>query len=132
MELVCHQQLISYKRKTLPIKFPSGVLVREHMKDYMDECGDLNWLENTWSQRKFAVFNKPSLLFWDSFKVHLTDEVLEKSRKLNAKLAIIPGGLTSMLQPLDVCINKSFKVRLRSKWMEWMETEVKAVTKDAM
>ncbi|CAL1297088.1 unnamed protein product [Larinioides sclopetarius] len=122
---------IIFKRKTLPkkAKFPGGVLVCAHMNGWMDECGALNWLENTWSQRKGAVFNKPSMLVWDLFKAHLTDEVLEKCHKINVKLAIIPGGLKSTLQPLDVCINKPFKDRLRSKWMEWMAAEDKAVTK---
>ena len=34
--------------------------------------------------------------------------------------AVIPGGLTSMLQPLDVVLNKPFKDRVRQHWLEWM------------
>ena len=33
---------------------------------------------------------------------------------------MIPGGLTSQLQPLDVCLNKPFKQRVRMKWTEWL------------
>ena len=38
----------------------------------------------------------------------------------NTDLAVIPGGLTSVLQPLDVCLNKPFKDRVRQRWMAWM------------
>ena len=33
---------------------------------------------------------------------------------------IIPGGLTSECQPLDVSINKPFKDRLQKEWHSWM------------
>ena len=32
------------------------------------------------------------------------------------ELAIIPGGLTKELQPLDVGVNRVFKVKLRAAW----------------
>ena len=33
---------------------------------------------------------------------------------------MIPGGLTSQVQPLDVCLNKPFKQKVRVKWAEWL------------
>ena len=38
----------------------------------------------------------------------------------NTDIAVIPGGLTSIVQPLDVCLNRPFKDHLRSKWFEWV------------
>jgi len=41
------------------------------------------------------------LLIMDSFRGHLTDQVKQTCDSLNIIRAIIPGGLTSELQPLD-------------------------------
>lgn len=35
-------------------------------------------------------------------------------------MAAIPSGLTSLVQPLDFCINKSFKDKLWKQWNVWM------------
>lgn len=122
---------VIFKRKTLPkgAKFPSNIIVRANEKGWMDERGTLGWLEKVWNHRKGAAFKKPSLLVWDSFQAHLTESVKEKCREMNTTVAVIPGGLTSLLQPLDVCLNKPFKDKLRNKWIEWMATEDKAITK---
>ena len=36
-------------------------------------------------------------------------------------MAVIPGGLTKKLQPLDIAVNKTFKDQLRAKWENWMD-----------
>jgi hypothetical protein len=63
--------------------------------------------------------NSPSLLIMDSCKAHLTDGV-KKLFKNPAKIAVIPGGLTKVLQPLDLCVNRSFKPLIRKKWERCM------------
>ncbi|GFX42436.1 DDE-1 domain-containing protein [Trichonephila clavipes] len=44
-------------------------------------------------------------------------------------MAVIPGGLTSLVQPLDVCINKPFKQNLKQQWNMWMIEGEKSFTK---
>lgn len=123
--------LIIFKRKTLPkgVKFVPGVLVQAHPKGWMDEERTIDWLKRVWNNRPGALMRKRSLMVWDMFRGHLTDAVKRNSRELNTDMAVIPGGLTSVLQPLDVCINKPFKDRLRKLWNEWMISGAVTLTK---
>ena len=41
-------------------------------------------------------------------------------RDLKSQIAVIPGGLTCQLQPLDVSVNKSFKQKVRERWNKWI------------
>lgn len=49
-------------------------------------------------------------------------------REAHTHLAVIPGGLTGMLQPLDVSVNRPFKVEFRRCYVEWMATANHAKT----
>ena len=63
------------------------------------------------------------------FRAHLTDGCKKTAVALKTDLAVIPGGLTSVLQPLDVCLNKPFKDRLCKMWTEWMSSGSATLTK---
>ena len=43
-----------------------------------------------------------------------------QQRKIN--VAVIPGSLIPVLQPLDKCLNKPFKDNMRRKYLNWMMT----------
>ena len=60
------------------------------------------------------------LLVWDSFRTHLTDGVKDLLDRRNVDVAVIPGCLTPVLQPLDKCINKPFKAKVRAQYKAWM------------
>ena len=89
----------------------------------MDEQGCDIWLEKVWRNRPGGVRNKKSLLVWDQFSAHLTPKVDCRVRSLNNDDAVIPGGLTAILQPLDVSMNKPFKTGLRHRWQSWMASD---------
>src|ERR1700740_422549 len=65
-------------------------------------------------------FKAPIMIFYESFKEHLEKSVKKIFFKNEIDLAVIPGGLTSVCQPLDVAINKPFKDNLRKEWHIWM------------
>ena len=109
--------MVIFKRKTLPkAKFPSGVVVHVHPNGWMDEDGVLLKIEKVWRSRPGGFGRVNSMLVWDSFSAHLVDQAKQHLKENNTSTAVIPGGLTSVIQPLDVSLNKPFKDRLRSKW----------------
>jgi len=57
------------------------------------------------------------MLVWDQFRAHLTEKV---KRSRNTVQAVVPGGLTGMLQPVDVSLNRPFKTHMRNLWTQWM------------
>jgi len=52
------------------------------------------------------------MLVYDSFRGHTVNSVKNRLVEKNTNIAVIPGGCTSKLQPLDVAINKSFKSKV--------------------
>ena len=47
---------------------------------------------------------------------------------MNTELDVIPGGMTSVLQPMDVSINKPFKDRLRQQCLTWISVPTRELT----
>lgn len=82
------------------------------MKNYIDFLFKIRMSEN--------LSKEPAMMLYDSFRSHLEESVKTKFKQHNFHLAVIPGGLTSVCQPLDVSINKPFKDNLRKEWHEWM------------
>ena len=69
------------------------------------------------------------LLIVDSYKPHKSeDSVKVANERCNADVLIIPGGCTSIVQPMDKCINKPFKESMRGSWQTWMRQD-RALTK---
>ena len=42
---------------------------------------------------------------WDAFSTHISD-ISKRVKRSNSDLAVIPGGLTTVVQPLDVCLRR--------------------------
>lgn len=122
--------LIIFKRKTVPKEnFPPGVVIRVNEKGWMCEEVMLAWIEEVWRKRRGAFFKPCGLLIMDSMRAHLLESVKIASGKAGATLAVIPGGLTKKLQPLDITVNKCFKSEMRRMWEEWMSEGLHSYTK---
>lgn len=64
---------------------------------------------------------------FDTFKGHLKDDVLADLAENNISHVPIPGGCTSKIQPLDVCLNKPFKAYICGAWEEYMVDQAQSV-----
>jgi hypothetical protein len=106
--------VIIFKLKNIPWgNFPPEVIICANKTGWMNESEMLYWIENVWEKReKFS--NPQSLLVLDSFSAHIVDSVKRRFGKKKTDIAVIPGGLISRLQPLDVSVNKSFKSKVIS------------------
>ena len=114
--------MLFFKRKTVAkgIKFPAGIHVRFQEKGWMDEKLMKDWVNKVWNRRSGALLKKPAMLVLDSFRGHLVDDVKRELSEGKTDLVIIPGGLTSILQLLDVSISKPFKDNIRQVYGDWV------------
>lgn len=120
---------IILNRKTMPKNeaFPQNVHIRCQEKGWITGELFLDWTKSVWSLRPGALLARRSMLVLDSFRGHLTEGV-KKLMDNQTELVVIPGGMTSQLQPLDNCLNKPFKAHVRWLYNEWMASDTVALT----
>uniref|UniRef100_A0A8C4RRH5 HTH CENPB-type domain-containing protein n=1 Tax=Erpetoichthys calabaricus TaxID=27687 RepID=A0A8C4RRH5_ERPCA len=121
---------IIFKRKTLPKneKFPPGIIIQAQQKGWMDNDLVIDWLKCVWQSRPGSLLKMPNMLVMDSFHGHFTEGVKKRLKDGKTDQVIIPGGMTSLLQPLDVCINWPFKAHVLRMYTEWAATVVHNTT----
>ena len=56
----------------------------------------------------------------DSAPSHITEDIFCKFDNYNSQYRLVPPGLTSYCQPLDLCINKPFKDLIKKKYREFL------------
>jgi hypothetical protein len=90
----------------------------------MDEHVMLAWVEEVPTP---YVTTAPDdiipLLILDSYQCHMMASVVYKIQELGVEVKHIPGGCTSLCQPIDVGFNKPFKSRIRKMRIKWMIAE---------
>src|SRR6266542_3072444 len=117
-----------FKLKNIPKeKFPRGIYIRVNEKEWVNEQEMLWWIEIVWTSRN-PFGNPRSMLVLDSFRGHIVESVKNRLIEKNTNIAVIPGGYTSKLQPLDVTINKSFKFKVKDRYNDWMISNIHAFT----
>lgn len=69
-------------------------------------------------------FNGSGILLMDEFAAHKTDNIIELLIDRGINPLFIPAGFTSVLQPLDVSVNKPLKAFYAEYWNEWIGDEL--------
>ncbi|XP_051919102.1 activating signal cointegrator 1 isoform X2 [Hippocampus zosterae] len=116
---------ISQKELRFPSEYPTGCLLGcvniidclsqdQFREQFPSTC------EESASPFVFICTNPQELLVKFPMKGKHKISVKNQVKQMNSELAVIPGGLTKELQPLDVGINRAFKVKLRTAWEQWM------------
>ena len=96
--------------------------MREHymlMQNYAATAKEFGVNEST-VRTIVKTATRNSLLTFDAFSAHKTDDVQSKLVESKSDILMIPLGCTSKCQPMDVCINKPFQVILRKCWVTYI------------
>ena len=85
------------------------------------------WMTAEYQYWLLHIYGKESqrrLLIVDIYKPHQMENNIKKVKdSCNSDVIIIPGGCTSIVQPMDRCINRPFKEYMRASWQEWMRQD---------
>ncbi len=113
---------------------PDGRIARNEFATYPTthhyRCQDNAWMDERvmikWVDKvlKPYVANAPDhvipLLILDSYRCHMMASVVTRIQELGIEVNYVPGGCTSLCQPVDVGFNKPFIDLVRQQWMSWM------------
>ena len=114
-------------KKANPLAIFKGNTERS-IKKINSKCNK-TYQRNAWcTETEFIEFisslpkDKKILLICDNFKAHKTETVLKflENEYPLLKIKYLPPNTTSILQPLDVGINKTFKSYIKKKYIEWL------------
>lgn len=76
------------------------------------------YLEEIVKKRTGGMFLLQTALITDRAASHRVEEV---ERLQNTHSVLLPGGCTSLIQLLDVALNRPFKDRMRTRWKRWLD-----------
>ena len=103
------------------LTYPKGMIYACQDNAWMDERVMLMWVDMVLKPYvDTAPQNVVPLLFLDPCCCHMMNSVVYVIQDLGVEVEHIPGGCTSLCQPVDTGINKPFKAFLHQAWEEWM------------
>lgn len=110
------------KLNELKVVLQNKIYVTCQQNAWVDSNVFIKWLNTIWFRTYPFRQIKESILYFDKAPSHMAKEVDTLFQKYNSEYRLIPPGLTSVRQPLDLCINKLFKDALRAKYREFCVT----------
>ena len=92
--------------------YPQGIIYACQDNAWMDERVMLMWVNMVLKQYVgTAPQNMVPLLFLDSYCCHMMNSVVNVIQDLGVEVEHIPGGCTSLCQPVDFGINRHFFIK---------------------
>lgn len=102
----------------------TGVVVALSRNGWMNEELTKDWVRRAWGNLSFTR----RLLIWDAYKCHIMPSVRSVIEQTQSDISVIPGGLTSLVQPADLSWNKPFKEAYKALYNEWLVNGDKSYT----
>ena len=91
--------------------YPEGHEYACQENAWMDERVMLLWVEKVLKPYVEAAPDRIiPILFLDSYRCHMMSSVVDSIQPLGVEVEHIPGGCTCLCQPVDVGVNKPFKI----------------------
>jgi len=87
---------------------------------WVDEPTMRLYLREVWFKESIFKTTKNTLLIMDRARSHFSQEINDLFNKFGSNYVLIPPGLTSVLQPLDTHINKTFKYNVKNEYHNWL------------
>jgi hypothetical protein len=103
--------------------WPNDVFVTASKGGSMSEELMRLWIQKVWAKRRgfFSNATGRTLLVMDAHRAHTTAGIRNNlKRNYKTDVSIIPGGMTPLLQPLDLSVNRPVKAIFSKKWTNWM------------
>lgn len=101
------------------IESRDGVILIQSEKAWSTQAVIKCWIEYMFPL--VLMGTSRGLLFWDSASTHRANSMKEFLRSRRIDQVMIPAGMTSYLQSLDIVINKPFKDVLRKEINDYIE-----------
>lgn len=102
----CLRKILNIPKEMYSYFSPSGWINDEIFVNYINDV-----------IRPYLNGRKGALLL-DSYGAHWTEKVLETANKIGLEFILVPKGLTSLCQPLDISFNGPFKIARTHLWIK--------------
>ena len=104
-------------------KFPNNVIIQVAKGGSMTSELINTWKREVCGARAGAIWKPPSCLVYGSVSSHTRKAAIASfKRHYNTTVAVIPGGMTPLLQPADSYWNKTFKSAMKHRWLELLQS----------
>jgi transposase len=104
--------------------YPNGHFYKCQENAWMDEEVMIAWVKDVLAPYvATAPDHVVPILILDKYRCHMMSSVVQMIQELGVEVQHIPGGCTSLCQPVDVSFNTPFKDRMRRQWINWMTNE---------
>jgi DDE superfamily endonuclease len=103
---------------------PAGALYSVQRNAWTDMNVMLDYIDRVLTPFMHQHAGQRGLLLLDNFVCHMNEQVKAKLGSICLDLLFIPKGMTGLLQPLDISINRPFKLHLSSTYTDWLVSQI--------